>query len=100
MAQIALAPAATLGQRLTQARGFAQLSQDDIGEIVGVSRRTIHAWERDQTSPPVEKLLRWADATGFPAAWFIEDLRLRGWGSNPRTADCWLDAPTLFDAAA
>lgn len=86
---VALAPASTLGQRLTQSRGFAQLSQDEIGEQVGATRRTIHAWERNQTSPTVEKLLRWARATGFPAVWFIEGLD-DSWaprGSNPRPMD-------------
>jgi transcriptional regulator with XRE-family HTH domain len=67
-----LHPAPTLGGRLAQARRFAGLSQDEIADAVGASRKTVYSWERGRTWPPVDKMVKWAKATGFPAAWFLD----------------------------
>lgn len=68
------APARSLGGRLAQARRFAGLKQSEAAAKVGASRKTIYNWEHDDTSPTVGQLVRWARATGFPVAWFIEGI--------------------------
>jgi transcriptional regulator with XRE-family HTH domain len=68
-------PAApTVGGRIVQARAYSRLTQHDIEREVGVSRRTLSSWEHDKTSPTVDHLLAFAEATGFPATWFVEGL--------------------------
>ena len=41
----------TLGERLTELRKKANLSQEDIAEKIGVSRQTVSKWELDQSLP-------------------------------------------------
>lgn len=47
----------TLGERLTELRKKANLSQEDIAEKIGVSRQTISKWELDQSLPDFDKIL-------------------------------------------
>jgi len=37
-------------------RRFHNKSQEQVAEICGVSRRTIHNWEAGKTDPPTRKL--------------------------------------------
>ena len=43
----------TLGQHFAQARKKSGLSQEEIGEKLGVSRQTISKWETDETLPDI-----------------------------------------------
>ena len=47
----------TLGQRIQELRRQHNLSQEDLGEKLGVSRQAISKWESDITLPEVEKLV-------------------------------------------
>ena len=47
----------TLGERLTELRKKAILSQEDIAEKIGVSRQTVSKWELDQSLPDFDKIL-------------------------------------------
>ncbi|MBU5626148.1 helix-turn-helix domain-containing protein [Oscillibacter sp. MSJ-2] len=47
----------TVGERITQHRKNQQLSQESLGEALGVSRQAISKWESDATLPEVEKLV-------------------------------------------
>lgn len=47
----------TLGQRIQERRRAAGLSQEGLGEALGVSRQAISKWESDITIPEVEKLI-------------------------------------------
>ena len=47
----------TLGERLTELRKKANLSQEDIAEKIGVSRQTVSKWELDQSLPDFDKIL-------------------------------------------
>lgn len=66
--------AETLGGRITQARAFSRLTQDQLRRAVGCDRKTLSSWENDHTSPTVHQLLLIADLTGFPVTWFVEDI--------------------------
>ena len=41
----------TLGQRIQELRKGLNLSQEELGERMGVSRQAISKWEGDQTIP-------------------------------------------------
>jgi transcriptional regulator with XRE-family HTH domain len=47
----------TLGERILQFRKICGLSQEQLAEVVGVSRQAISKWETDQSLPEIEKIL-------------------------------------------
>lgn len=48
----------TLGQKILELRKKSGLSQEQLGEKVGVSRQTISNWELEETAPNPEQLKR------------------------------------------
>ncbi|MFF3300984.1 helix-turn-helix domain-containing protein [Streptomyces sp. NPDC002908] len=57
-----------LGQRLGAARRAAGLSQEQLGNLVGMERRTIQRYESGQRDPRFTDLLLIADAIGVDLA--------------------------------
>ena len=47
----------TVGQRIALKRKELGLSQEALGEQLGVSRQSIYKWEADSALPEVERLL-------------------------------------------
>lgn len=47
----------TLGEKIHQLRKAGGLSQEQLAEMIGVSRQSISKWETDQSSPEIENLL-------------------------------------------
>jgi len=47
----------TLGSRIAQKRKELGLSQEALGEQIGVSRQAIYKWESDSSLPEIEKLI-------------------------------------------
>jgi transcriptional regulator with XRE-family HTH domain len=45
----------SLGEKLLSLRKKAALSQEEVGEKLGVSRQTVSKWETDQTVPELIK---------------------------------------------
>ena len=63
----------TLGRRIQEARKAAGLSQESLGERLGVSRQAVSKWESGVSDPSTSNLLALAKLYGVSA----EDL-LRG----------------------
>ncbi|MFR0351770.1 helix-turn-helix domain-containing protein [Streptomyces sediminimaris] len=57
-----------IGTRIRDRRRDADLSQVDLGELVGRDHKTIHRWETAATAPTLVDLLLLADALGVPLA--------------------------------
>lgn len=47
----------TLGNRLYEMRKEKGLSQEQVAEILGVTRQTVSKWETDQTTPDFDKII-------------------------------------------
>lgn len=47
----------TTGQRIAAKRRELDLSQEGLGEALGVSRQSIYKWESDSSLPDVDKLV-------------------------------------------
>lgn len=47
----------TTGERIQQLRKTAGLSQEQLADIVGVSRQAVSKWETDQSSPDIDNIL-------------------------------------------
>ena len=44
----------SLGSRIASMRGFRQLTQGELGGLVGVSKQTISGWEHNTSKPNAE----------------------------------------------
>lgn len=61
----------TIGQRIAQKRKELGLSQEDLGERLGVSRQAIYKWESDSALPEVEKLVRLSQLFSVTVGWIL-----------------------------
>ena len=55
----------TLGERLQQLRKEKQMSQEELGNLLLVSRQTVSLWENNQTVPTVDNLIRLKEIFGI-----------------------------------
>jgi transcriptional regulator with XRE-family HTH domain len=62
-----------LAHRIRSARENARLSQQALGEGIGVSDKSISAYEKGRSQPPLENLRKIADATKHPLTYFTQD---------------------------
>lgn len=70
-------PQWTLGERLRKAREDAEMSQQQLADLVGISRRSVSAYESGDSTPRRPVLLAWALATGVNMGWLHQDEALR-----------------------
>ena len=61
----------TTGQRVAQKRKELSLSQEALGEKLGVSRQSIYKWESDSALPEVEKLVALSRLFGVSVGWLL-----------------------------
>lgn len=61
----------TVGQRIAQKRKELGLSQEALGEQLGVSRQAIYKWESDATLPEIEKLIALSRIFAVPVGWLL-----------------------------
>ncbi len=54
----------TLGERLQRLRKEKQMSQEELGNLLFVSRQTVSLWENNQTVPTVDNLIRLREVFG------------------------------------
>lgn len=65
--------AASLGQRVAQARDDAEVTQEGLGEAVGLDRSAISRLEKGERKLNVPELVQIAAALGRPLAYFVSD---------------------------
>ena len=46
------------GEKLQKLRAWEGISQDRLAELLDVSRQAVSKWERDETMPEAEKIIR------------------------------------------
>ena len=61
----------TTGERIAQKRKEAGLSQEQLGQELGVSRQAVYKWECDETLPEIEKLVALAKRFAVPVGWLL-----------------------------
>ncbi|WP_313539811.1 helix-turn-helix transcriptional regulator [Leifsonia aquatica] len=64
-------PEVTPHQRMSRARLFAGIDQQQMAAILGRSRNTISAWERGVNEPPITAVAMWAAVTGRSIDWIM-----------------------------
>ena len=61
----------TMGQRIAEARKKLGLSQEALGEKMGVSRQAISKWEADGAVPEIDKLIGLSRLFGVSVGWLL-----------------------------
>ena len=61
----------TIGERIAQKRKELGLSQEALGERMGVSRQSIYKWESDAALPEIEKLVKLGREFGVSVGWLL-----------------------------
>lgn len=61
----------TLGQRIAQKRKEQGLSQEGLGERLGVSRQAIYKWESDASLPEIDKLIALSKIFSVSVGWLL-----------------------------
>lgn len=51
----------TVGQKISYLRSKMNLTQEDLAEILDVSRQSVSKWEMDQAVPHIEKIIKMCD---------------------------------------
>jgi Zn-dependent peptidase ImmA (M78 family) len=65
-----------VGARLKMARKMAGMSQQDLGEKVGVSRMAVSKYERDQITPDSQNLIKLAQALGVNVEYLLRPIEV------------------------
>ncbi|MDG9671849.1 helix-turn-helix transcriptional regulator [Hahella aquimaris] len=63
----------TLGQRIRERRKELELTQAKVGKLVGVSSVSVTQWEKDETSPRGENLVKLAKVLDCEVDWLLEE---------------------------
>lgn len=61
----------SVGQRISQKRKERGLSQEALGETLGVSRQSVYKWESDSTLPEIDKLIALSRLFGVTIGWLL-----------------------------
>ena len=61
----------SIGQRIAQKRKEQGLSQEALGDQLGVSRQSIYKWESGSALPEVEKLIALSKLFGVSVGWLL-----------------------------
>jgi len=61
----------TMGQRIADGRKKLGLSQEALGERMGVSRQAISKWEADGAVPEIDKLIALSKLFGVTVGWLL-----------------------------
>ena len=61
----------TVGQRIAQKRKEQNLSQETLGEKLGVSRQSIYKWESDAALPEIDKLVVLSKLFAVSVGWLL-----------------------------
>jgi transcriptional regulator with XRE-family HTH domain len=61
----------SIGQRLSDALKAKKMSQNTLGEHMGVTRQTVNKWVKDQSDMPVKSLIKLCDILDISADWLL-----------------------------
>lgn len=61
----------TIGQRVAQKRKEQGLSQEALGEALGVSRQSVYKWESDNALPEIDKFITMSKLFGVTIGWLL-----------------------------
>jgi len=60
-----------LNQRIASMRGYRLMTQDELGELVGVTKQTISGWERGRRLPSADDLVKLCNVLNCSADYLL-----------------------------
>jgi len=63
----------TFGERLREIRKAKKLSQNDLAEMLGMTKQMVSSYELNQRSPRLEMVRKYADTLGVPVDYLLGD---------------------------
>ena len=78
----------TLGERITLSRKRAGLSQEQLGEKLGVSRQAVSKWESNQSNPDVAYVAEMCRLFGVSSDWLLLGREERQESAPARCPEC------------
>ena len=63
----------TLGLKIQNLRKKAQLTQDELAEILGVSRQALSKWENDTSIPDIDKVILISESFSVTTDYLLKD---------------------------
>jgi transcriptional regulator with XRE-family HTH domain len=63
----------TLGLKIQDLRKKAQLTQDELAEILGVSRQALSKWENDTSIPDIDKVILISESFSVTTDYLLKD---------------------------
>ena len=76
----------TTGQRIAAKRKELELSQESLGEALGVSRQSIYKWESDTSLPDIDKLVTLSRLFHVSVGWLLGVEEEQPEAPSPETA--------------
>lgn len=68
----------SLGKKIKESREFAQLTQDQAAEALGITKGAISQWEQNKTTPTLTQFRAFCSITNASADELLLDKELRG----------------------
>ncbi|HCM37470.1 MAG: Transcriptional regulator, XRE family [Candidatus Gottesmanbacteria bacterium GW2011_GWB1_43_11] len=62
-----------IGRKIKQARKLKRITQEDLAQTIGVSDKSISAYESERVDPPLSVLERIAKSTDQPVGYFLDE---------------------------
>jgi transcriptional regulator with XRE-family HTH domain len=89
----------TFGKRLRQAREFKELTQGNLGFLLGCSKQIISHWETGRNEPNLGQIAALCEILGITSDWLIRGKRPEPLSDQQREAlKQLLDSPAAPDA--
>ena len=63
----------TVGRKIAEARKQKKLTQEQLADLMSVTRQSISRWESDQSYPEMEKLVHLAEILGVSCDYMLND---------------------------
>ncbi len=62
-----------IGEKIKQARKTKRFTQDELARAIGVSDKSVSAYESSRINPPLPVLEKIAESTNHSMSYFLED---------------------------
>ncbi len=65
----------SIGNKIANARKEKHLTQEQLADLMGVSRQSVSRWESDQAYPEMEKIVRLAEVLAVTCDYLLNDAK-------------------------
>lgn len=83
----------TLSERLEKARRMTGMNQQELGVLLGKSKRTVVRYENGEGVPSLPLLIKWAAVCDVPVTWLVDEY------ASPTVLEGYLGHPALRGAS-